>query len=87
MKITNHSAEADFWKLVGMRLREQRQCSGKSLRSVARELKVSPSYISQVELGKKGISTSHILEFCHAYQITLDELTRGAQTLRELKRN
>jgi transcriptional regulator with XRE-family HTH domain len=75
MTVLDNERDRDFWLSVGSQLRIQRIQKGKGLRQVARELGVSPSYISQVELGKKGIGPAMIMRFCTLYETTLDQLT------------
>lgn len=75
MKTLDDDREREFWFQVGSQLRIQRGKTSKSLRQVSRELEVSPSFISQVELGKKGISLVKIMRFCKVYDISLDQLT------------
>ena len=75
MNSVDEQRDRDFWVAVGTQLRTQRAKSSKSLRQVARELEVSPSYVSQVERGDKGISSMKIMRFCEVYEISLDRLT------------
>lgn len=75
MTFMGNQRDQDFWLAVGSQLRARRMRNGKGLRQVARELGVSPSYISQVELGKKGIRLAMIMRFCQFYETSLDQLT------------
>lgn len=40
-------------------LRSVREASGKSLRVMAQELKLSPAYISDIELGRRPLHADH----------------------------
>ena len=59
---------------IGARLREARQRQGLSLRSVALELGVSASLISQVETGKTQPSVSTLYALVNHLGISIDDL-------------
>lgn len=59
---------------VGQRLREHRQRRGISLRSLARELGVSASLISQIETGKSQPSVSTLYAMTTALGISLEDV-------------
>jgi transcriptional regulator with XRE-family HTH domain len=59
---------------MGDRLREARQARGLSLRSLAEQLGVSPSLISQVETGRARPSVSTLYAIATNLGISLDEL-------------
>jgi len=59
---------------LGMRLRQARVTRGLSLRSVARELGVSASLISQVEIGKTQPSVSTLFALATHLGVSLDEI-------------
>ncbi|MGM0931758.1 MAG: helix-turn-helix domain-containing protein [Actinomycetota bacterium] len=59
---------------VGTRLREARQAKGLSLRSLAQELGVSASLISQVETGKTRPSVATLYSLASLLGVSLDEL-------------
>ena len=49
--------ERDFFnEQLGLRLRVMRRIDGVSLRALAKKLKLSPSYVSDVELGRRAIN-------------------------------
>lgn len=60
--------------LIGTRLRARREASGISLRQFARDLDVSPSFISQLETGKAQPSVATLFAICEALGIATDEL-------------
>ena len=63
---------------VGERLREHRQRSGVSVRSLARELGVSASLISQIETGKSQPSVSTLYAMTTALGISVEDVFAAA---------
>ena len=59
---------------VGARLRASREAAGMSLRQFARELGVSPSFVSQLENGKTQPSVATLYMICSALDLSIDEL-------------
>jgi transcriptional regulator with XRE-family HTH domain len=59
---------------VGAQLRERRQAAGVSLRQFARNLGVSPSFISQIENGKSQPSVATLYTICSELGLSVDEL-------------
>lgn len=59
---------------LGARLREARLRSGLSLREVARQLGVSPSFVSQVENGKSQPSVATLYSFAQLLGLSIDSL-------------
>lgn len=51
-----------FIEYIGDDLRRKRQKAGLSLREVARRIKLTPAYISDVELNRRG-ATERIMRF------------------------
>lgn len=56
---------------LGLRLRELRLASGKSLRALARELGISASAVSQIELGAMRPSVSRLIAYVSALDVPL----------------
>lgn len=59
--------EGTIQRVNGAYIREIRERSGRSLRQVAREIGVSPAYLSDMELGRRGMSeeiAQRILQLC-----------------------
>ena len=50
----------DGRKEISAKLREERQRKRISLRSMAKKLKISAAYLSDIELGRRGISSSFL---------------------------
>lgn len=59
---------------LGARLREVRLASGLSLREVARQLGVSPSFVSQLENGKSQPSVATLYSMAQLLGVSIDEL-------------
>jgi len=59
---------------LGERLRKVRQDAGMSLRALAREADVSPSFVSQVENGKSQPSVGTLYGFARILGISVDDL-------------
>jgi transcriptional regulator with XRE-family HTH domain/mannose-6-phosphate isomerase-like protein (cupin superfamily) len=62
---------------LGARLKEARQRSGLGLREVARQLSVSPSFISQMENGKSTPSVATLYSLAQLLNVSIDELFSG----------
>lgn len=72
--VGNANAERAGSGLIGTRLRARREASGISLRQFARDLDVSPSFISQLETGKAQPSVATLFAICEALGIATDDL-------------
>jgi transcriptional regulator with XRE-family HTH domain len=59
---------------LGARLRELREASGRSLRSVARELGITPSAVSQIERGSMQPSVNRLIAMVSALGVPLSEV-------------
>ncbi|MGN6609216.1 MAG: helix-turn-helix domain-containing protein [Jatrophihabitans sp.] len=59
---------------LGVRLKRQRERSGMSLREVARQLGVSPAFVSQVERGKSQPSVATLYSLAQLLDVSIDEL-------------
>jgi transcriptional regulator with XRE-family HTH domain/mannose-6-phosphate isomerase-like protein (cupin superfamily) len=65
---------------VGSQLRDRRKEMGLSLRQFARDLGVSPSFISQIENGKSQPSVATLYMICSALDLSIDELFGKTET-------
>ena len=63
---------------VGERLREHRRRAGMSVRSLARELGVSASLISQIETGKSQPSVSTLYAMTTALGVSVEDVFAAA---------
>jgi len=59
---------------LGARLREVRQKSGMSLREVSRQLRVSPSFVSQLETGKSQPSVATLYSLAQLLGFSIDDI-------------
>jgi transcriptional regulator with XRE-family HTH domain len=63
---------------LGSRLKEIRLKTGLSLREIARQLKVSPSFVSQIENGKSQPSVSTLYEMAKLLSVPIDVLFQSS---------
>jgi transcriptional regulator with XRE-family HTH domain len=61
-------------KTLGERIKELRQATNQSLRQLAEKVKVTPPFISDVELGRRYPSEGVLSEIAKALGADLDEL-------------
>ncbi len=59
---------------LGIRLKHARERSGMSLRELARQLGVSPSFVSQLENGKSQPSVATLYSLAQLLEVSIDEL-------------
>jgi transcriptional regulator with XRE-family HTH domain len=75
MRIQNAAvSDAARRQLVGRRLRETRRQRGIGLRELAGRIGVSPSAISEFELGKSWPKLDTLLDLASELDVSLDEL-------------
>ena len=67
-------AEVEPVENLGTRLRQARQRSGLSLRELARQLRVSPSFVSQLENGKSQPSVATLYSLAQLLDVSIDRL-------------
>ena len=65
---------------LGERLKDLRVQAGLSLRELARQAKVSPSFISQIENGKSQPSVATLYSFSQLLDVSIDELFNDKET-------
>jgi transcriptional regulator with XRE-family HTH domain len=75
-------------KTLGERIRELREAKDLSLREFARKLKLSPAFVSDVELGRRYPTDAVLAKMSKILGTTLDELKAydSRPPLSELKR-
>ena len=59
---------------IGPRLKELRQRANLSLRELAQQLEVSPSFVSQIENGKSQPSVATLYSFATLFSVSMDAL-------------
>ncbi len=65
---------------LGERLKDVRLKAGLTLRELARQADVSPSFISQIENGKSQPSVATLYSFSRLLGVTVDELFDARDT-------
>lgn len=63
---------------LGLRLKEVRLKTGQSLREIARQLNVSPSFVSQIENGKSQPSVATLYSIAQLLGVSIDTLFETA---------
>lgn len=72
---------SDAIEQLGSRLKEIRLKSGLSLREIARQLDVSPSFISQIENGKSQPSVATLYSFAKLLNVPVDVLFQSSSEI------
>ncbi len=62
---------------MGMRLRKSREAIGLSREAFAEQIEISPTYLAEVELGKKSLSTVAVCKACEKLSLSADYLLLG----------
>lgn len=70
--------DQDATQVVAQRLRQLRKASGQSLRTMAEATGMSASFLSQLERGLTGASTSTLIRIANFYGTSISELFAGA---------
>lgn len=70
----NSSHEPLFREALGMSLRAFRADKGVTLRALAKEARVSSGYISELERGRKEVSSELLASLCEALGTTVSEV-------------
>ena len=65
---------AELKKTIGNRIQRRREEFGMSQESLAFEAGLTPSYLSQVEAGKRNPSIAVLFRLCSALELQLSEL-------------
>ena len=61
---------------MGQRLREMRESAGLSLREVAKAAKISPPFLSDVELGRRFPTNETLLLIAQKIRVSVDDLKK-----------
>lgn len=69
---------------LGSTLRDARQCSGFSLRQLAQLASVSPGYLSELERGRKEVSSEVLASVCHALGVSVAAVIMEAASMMAL---
>ena len=65
---------AELKTTIGKRIQQRREESGMSQESLAFEADLTPSYLSQVEAGKRNPSIGVLFRLCSALELHLSDL-------------
>lgn len=71
--------EAEVARVVAERLRRLRKANGLSLRQLAEATRTSASFLSQLERGLTGASTSTLIRIANCFGTNISELFAGAE--------
>lgn len=71
--------EAETTRIVAERLRRLRKANGISLRALAEATGTSASFLSQLERGLSGASTSTLIRIANCFGTSISELFAGAE--------
>ena len=63
--------------MIGVRLRRARRDQGRTLSDVSRAARVSVPYLSEVERGRKEVSSEVLAAICAALRVDLADLLAG----------
>ncbi len=65
------------YKLMGARIRKQRELSGYTREQIAEKLDVSAKFCSDIELGIKGMSLQTLTKLCNILDMSSDYILYG----------
>jgi len=65
-------------KALGERIRETRKEKGLTQLELAEKVKISPTYMSEIELGKSNFGVETLIRICEELQVSTDWLIRAA---------
>lgn len=69
--------DKDYNLLVGLRIREIRESMHLSREKFSEKCDISPSFLSDVERGKKSLTAKTIYKICSACNISADYIVQG----------
>ena len=78
------SREPLFREALGMSLRAFRADKGVSLRALAKQARVSSGYISELERGRKEVSSELLASVCHAMAVSVASVILEAASMMAL---
>lgn len=64
---------------IGERIRREREQFGVSREKFCEKISLSPQFLSEIELGKKGPSSETILKICDGLKVSTDYILRGQE--------
>lgn len=75
------------FKSIGKRIRTQRELFGYTREKLAEQLDVSSKFVSDIELGVKGVSIKTLAKITEILDINVDYLLFGNEYLDEVEQN
>ena len=74
MPFTHSEAPGEVRRALGAALRHHRDASGRTLSAIAGEAGCSPAHLSEVERGRKDVSTDLLVAIAYALQVPVSRL-------------
>lgn len=68
------------WTEIGKRIRRQREFLGYTRERFAEEIKITPKFCSDIELGLKGMSIPTLLQIASTLKLSTDYILSGTET-------
>ena len=69
--------ELTFNQQVGSRIKEKRKALLLTRESFAEKIEISPQFLAEIELGKKGMSFATLLKICNTLCVSTDYILTG----------
>lgn len=69
--------EKDYNLMVGLRIREIRESLRLSREKFSEKCDISPSFLADIERGKKSLTAKTVYKICTAYNISADYIVLG----------
>ncbi len=69
---------------IGRRVRKKREEQKLSRERLAESIEVSPQFLAQVELGRRGMSSTTLFKICNALSTSADYIVMGREEANDL---
>lgn len=70
---------AELNKLIGVRIREKREALGLTREKLAEYIEISPQFLAQIELGRRGMSSATLYKVCTTLSTSADYIILGRE--------
>ncbi|MDD4716167.1 MAG: helix-turn-helix transcriptional regulator [Oscillospiraceae bacterium] len=67
----------DLHSQIGLRIREKREALGLSREKLAECIDISPQFLAEIELGRKGMSSATLYKICSSLSASADYIILG----------
>ena len=74
MKFTHSETAGEVRRALGASLRHRREAAGRTLSAIAAEAGCSPAHLSEVERGRKDVSTELLVAVAYALRVPVGHL-------------